>query len=138
MATPGEAYRKGFPWVPVILIGGFVIVGIIFLLITIFQPWAQKIDTSNAKHQVAIQQISASAYANNPGAQQADIDAMENAMGSISSGNSPATNAFDAGQACKFFARILPAALPPGDQSWTSTNCAGSQVKPGSPYYVAP
>lgn len=131
---PHDAMREGFKWAPVIWIFAALTVGGILALITVFQPWAQKIDTSNAKHQVTIQQISASAYANNPGTQQADIDQMESAIGQIDPANLPATNAADARVACKYFARINPAVLPPGDKPWTDQNCLGSQLAPGSQY----
>lgn len=131
---PHDVMREGFKWLPVVVILGIAAsLGLAVIVLASQKLWFFA-DTQNAKHQVTIQQISASAYANNPGTQQADIDSMENAIGSISTANLPATNAADARDACTFFARINPAVLPPGDKPWTDQNCLGSQLAPGSPY----
>ena len=132
--SPHGVMRDGFRWLPVVVILGIAAsLGLAVIVLATQRIWFFA-DTQNAKHQVTIQQISASAYANNPGTQQSDIDQMENAISSIDPANLPATNAADARTACKFFARINPAVLPPGDKTWTSQNCEGSQLAPGSPY----
>ena len=131
---PHDAMRDGFRWFPVVVIIGILASLAVVLTVLSTQRLWFFADTQNAKHQVTIQQISASAYANNPGTQQADIDQMENAITSIDPSSLPATNAADARTACKFFARINPSVLPPGDKTWTDQNCLGSQLAPGSAY----
>lgn len=131
---PHDAMRDGFRWFPVVVIIGILASLAIVLIVLSTQKLWFFADTQNAKHQVTIQQISASAYANNPGTQQSDIDAMENAIGSIDASNNPASNAADARTACKFYARLAPSVEPPGDVSWTNQNCTGSQLSATSPY----
>ena len=131
---PHDAMRDGFKWFPVMVVGGILVSLALVLTVLSTQKLWFFADTQNAKHQVTIQQISASAYANNPGTQQADIDQMENAITSIDPSNLAAENAADARVACKFFARINPSVLPPGDKPWTNQNCLGSQLAPGSAY----
>jgi hypothetical protein len=134
---PHDAMREGFRWAPVAWIGALLFVAGIFSLIFIFQPWAQKIDTSNAKHQVAIQQISASAYQNGPGTQQAWISSGEAAFQAAQDAGAGTPNAAgDAREACKDFAQVNQ--IPAGDKPLVAQNCDGPLVSASSPYYVAP
>ena len=132
--STGAVVRSGLRVYAAVVIGGVLVSVAVALIVLSTQHLWFFADTQNAKHQVTIQQVSASAYANNPGSQQADIDAMENAIGSIDASNNPASNAADARTACKFFARIIPSVLPPGDKPWTDQNCTGSQLSATSPY----
>ena len=132
--STGEVVRSGLKvFAALVIIGVLVSVAGALIVLSTQHLWFFA-DTQNAKHQVTIQQVSASAYANNPGSQQADIDSMENAIGSIDPSNNPAINAADARTACKFYARLAPSVEPPGDVSWTNQNCTGSQLSATSPY----
>lgn len=128
---PDEVGREAFKWAPWIWVIAVIIVGGIFSLIMIFQPWAQRIDTSNARHQVAINQISASAYNNNVGVQQADIQQMETAIADINA-NDPAHASADARTACSWASKII--SIPPGDKGWVAANCLAGGLSPGSQY----
>jgi hypothetical protein len=135
--TPHQAMREGFRWAPVIWIGSLVTVLGIVAIILIVQPFAQKIDTSNAKHQVAITNIQASGYQNGYGAQQGLIQAGENAFQNASdAGQGTPQGAADIRTACQDFAKVND--IPAGDKTLVEQNCDGPLISPSSPYYVAP
>jgi len=124
---PHQVMAKGFPWIPVIAA---------FAVLLGFGIWAIVqfgffVDTANQHHQVKVKQIQASAYNNNIGVQQSDIQAMETAIGDIDESD-PAHAAADARTACSWASKII--SIPPGDKSWVTANCLVGNLSPSSKY----
>jgi|SRR6185369_17330040 len=124
---PHQVMAKGFPWIPVIAAGTILLGAFIWAAV----QFGFFVDTANQHHQVKVKQIQASAYNNNIGVQQSDIQAMETAIGDIDESD-PAHAAADARTACSWASKII--SIPPGDKSWVAANCLAGNLSPSSKY----
>ena len=133
--SPHSVMREGFRWFPVVVVIGILASLAIVLTVLATQKLWFFADTQNAKHQVTIQQISASAYQDNPGSQASWISQGETAFQDASdAGTGTANAAGDARLACEDFAKVN--IIPPGDKTLVAQNCDGPVLSATSPYYV--
>lgn len=132
---PHDVMRESGRWFPVVVVIGILAsVAIVLVVLSTQKLWFFA-DTQNAKHQVTIQQISASAYQDNPGSQASWISQGEQAFQQASDAGAGTANAAgDARQACEAFAKVN--IIPAGDKSLVTQNCNGPVLSPNSPYYV--
>lgn len=123
--TPGSVYRETGRWFGPVLVAAIAV----FVIGAILTIAGWQLGWWFTAHNVARQnQVYQGSYA----VQQADIDAMQNAIGAITSAVDQAQARADANEACQYAAKIT--IMPPGDQDWVTQNCLAGAVAPGSQY----
>lgn len=122
---PNDVYRETGRWFgPVLVVGVAVLaIGLILGLVGWSAGWWFTEHDVTRQNQV---------YQNSYPAQQADIDAMQNAIGAIASAADQAQANADAQEACQYAAKITD--MPPADAPWVSRNCEAGAVASGSQY----
>ena len=123
--TPGSVYRETGRWFGPVLVAAIAVFVIGAILTIAGWQLGWWFTARNAARQNQVYQGS---YA----VQQADIDAMQNAIGAIASADDPAQARADAAEACQYAAKIT--IMPPGDKDWAAQNCLAGAVAPGSQY----
>jgi hypothetical protein len=123
--TPKDVYRETGKWFgPALVVTVAVIAfGLIATLICWQAGWWFAQHNADRQNRV---------YQGSYGAQQADIDTMQRAIGALPSAADKAQANADAQEACSYAAKIT--IMPPGDQDWVAQNCLAGAVAPGSQY----
>ncbi len=123
--TPRDVYRETGRWFGPALMTSLAIltIGLILTLVGWSAGWWFKAHDVNRQNDI---------YQHSYGTQQADIDAMQRAIGAIPSAADKAQANADAQEACSYAAQIT--IMPPGDKSWVAANCLAGAVAPGSQY----
>ena len=144
---PPDAYREGFPWVPVVLVTGVIAIGIFFLWAWLSQSLFFSLDTANVKHQIANQQLLQQSAQYHDGWEaklSSDYTSTlndESTEGQVPASDLPSVRAAvlgDAGTVCYDYTKaVYPGSSwtehPPDITTWYNANCTGPAVSQSSP-----
>ena len=144
---PSDAYREGFPWVPVLLVFGVIAVIVIGCLAWFTQSLGFTLDTRNVKHQIAVQQLQQGSAQYHDGwetklsddyASTLNDQATEGQVPASDLPNVKAAVLGDAGTVCYDYTKAQPPGsswndTPSNITTWYTGNCDGSAVSLSSP-----
>jgi hypothetical protein len=123
--TPHQVMRETGRWFPAALVALGALLALAAVATVILWQLHAWVFTQETKLQNNV-------YQGSYGVQQADIDAMQRAIGAIGSAAGKAQANADAQEACSYAAKIT--IMPPGDKGWVAQNCLAGAVAPGSRY----
>lgn len=144
---PSDAYRKGFPWVPVTLVFGVIAILVLGCLAWFTQILGFTLDTRNVKHQIANQQLLQQSPQYHDGWETKLSDDYTSTLndqsteGQVPASDLPSVKAAVLGDAvtvCYDYTKAnYPGSTytdtPPDITAWYQANCTGPAVSLSSP-----